>query len=160
MKLIIIVLILFSGSIFAAEDNSPSTDWRFELNYVALAMREGTSPLVGPSAVYRYSSNWSFGVRTQMSLNGKADESLVALNLLQRFHLNSLKTSLFMEFSEAYNQTSRENYFHSLGTALGLDHQVDNYWSVGGLGGFEVDLGEDDTSYIYTKVSIFLALKM
>ena len=114
-----------------AQEELPTSKWQFELNLAALSMRLGKSPLVGPSAVYRASESFSLGTRAIMSLNGTAYESLASFNLFQRFHLNQTKTSLFIERSQAYNQSSRKYYFSSWGISMGLNHHLSNFISVG-----------------------------
>jgi hypothetical protein len=153
-------LVLLPILAFAQSEDTPTTKCHFEANMAALSLRQGRSPLVGPSAVFRASEKFSLGVRTLMSLNGTADESIASLNLLQRYHFNSTTTSLFIEFSEAYNQVNRRRYFPSIGTALGLSHQVGNYFSVGGLGGFEADLDQNGDTLVYPKVLASIAVKM
>ncbi len=156
MKHIFALILCFPLLSFAQEE-MPTTQWNFEINMAAMSMRSGKSPLVGPSAVYRASEKFSLGARSVMSLNGTSYESLASFNLFQRFHLNQTKTSLFIELSQAYNQTNRKYYFPSWGLSLGLNHQLSNFFSVGGVSGFETDLEEGKT---YPKVLAFIAVKM
>jgi hypothetical protein len=159
MNYILVLLILpFLTLAHAQEKNQ--TYWRFEATMAALAMRQSKSPLIGPTALVRTSDNFSLGLRALMSLVGTANESIAQGSFVQRYHFSTDPSSIFLELNEGYNQVHRKRYFPSAGGSIGINHEIGNFYSIGGLTGLEADLGSDKTSVVYPKVFIFLAIKL